>query len=83
MPFNRHDAFFAQPLQVFSSSPEDGVVLPMNHAVAAVVAGCQSTPRPFYGPVLVLKCADRSLRSYVDIGDDDLLDVRAYLASLC
>lgn len=82
MPFSRHGAFLAQPLQFFMSSPQDGEPLPGNRAVAAVVAGCQFIPRPFHGPVLVLKCADRSLRSYVDIGDDDLLDVREFLAGV-
>ena len=46
-----------------------------NAPVSAVIASSHSRARDWYGPVLVLKCRDRFMDSYVNIDQEDLRDV--------
>lgn len=73
--FGRDGRHLACPLQFYYSLLIPETTDNLNTPVAAVIATSHSRAMDWYGPVLVLKCRDRFMDSYVDIDQEDLRDI--------
>lgn len=73
--FGHDGRHLARPLQFYYSLLVPETTENVNGAVAGVLSTSHPRGRDWYGPVLVLKCRDRFMDSYIDIDQEDLRDV--------
>ncbi len=57
-------------------------LLPVNRALQVLTSGSSPRPRQWRGPVVMMRCADRSQTTFVDMEPADVHDMRAFFALL-